>query len=48
MRHICSCGRKFEDMLIAVLDNGKYLIETAKPAEIRKYVLKNVKNLPLT
>ena len=48
MRHICSCGKKFEDMLIAVLDNGKYLIETAKPAEIRKYVLKNVKNLPLT
>jgi nicotinate phosphoribosyltransferase len=48
MRHICSCGRKFEDMLNAVLDNGKYLIETAKPAEIRKYVLKNVKNLPLT
>ncbi|KPK44528.1 MAG: nicotinate phosphoribosyltransferase [Nitrospira bacterium SM23_35] len=48
MRHICSCGKKFEDMLIAVLDNGKHLIETAKPAEIRKYVLKNVKNLPLT
>jgi nicotinate phosphoribosyltransferase len=47
-RHICSCGGKFEDILNPVLDNGKYLIKAAKPSEIRKYVLINIKDLPLS
>jgi nicotinate phosphoribosyltransferase len=46
--HVCSCGRKFEDILSRVLDNGKYLIKIAKPSEIRKYVLKNIKKLSLS
>lgn len=48
IRYVCSCGRKFQDILIPVLDNGKYLIKIQGPKEIRKYVLQNVKNLPLT
>jgi len=45
---MCSCGGKFEDILNPVLDSGKYLIKAAKPSEIRKYVLINIKNLPLS
>lgn len=48
MKHLCSCGSAFEDLLIPVLDNGKYLIKIKKPADIRKYVLQNVKDLSLT
>jgi len=47
VRHVCSCGRKFEDLLIPVLDQGKYLIKIEKPAQLRKLVLQNVKGLPL-
>ncbi len=46
--HVCSCGRKFEDILSRILDNGKYLIKIAKPSEIRKYVLQNIKKLSLS
>lgn len=48
MRHAWSCGSKFEVILIPVLDNGKYLIKTDTPAEIRKYVLHNLKDVSLT
>ncbi len=47
-RHVCSCGSQLEDFLIPVLDNGEYLIEIAKPSQIRDYVLNNTKNLPLS
>ncbi len=44
---ICSCGRKFEELLIPVLDEGKALIKTLTPSEIRKYVLRSIEDLPL-
>jgi nicotinate phosphoribosyltransferase len=46
-RYICSCGKRFEDVLISVLDTGKQLIETATPSSLRKKVLENIKGLPL-
>lgn len=46
-RHLCSCGKKFEDILIPVLDNGKQLIRTEPPSKLRESVLKSVKELPL-
>ena len=45
--HFSSCGKKFEDVLIPVLDKGKYLIEIDSPAEIRKKVLDTVKSISL-
>ena len=42
-----SCGNKFEDVLIPVLNKGKYLIETDPPSKIRKRVLETVKSLAL-
>ncbi len=46
-QHLSSCGKKFEDVLIPVLDKGKYLIEIDSPANIRKKVLETVKSLSL-
>lgn len=46
-KHICSCGKKFEDILIPVLDNGKYLIKKEPPTKLRKTVLENIKGLSL-
>ncbi len=45
-RYICACGKKFEDILVPVLDEGKQLIRPEMPSSIRKFVLKNVKDLP--
>ena len=45
--HFSSCGKKFEDVLIPVLDKGKYLIEIDSPANIRKKVLDTVKSISL-
>lgn len=42
-----SCGKKFEDVLIPVLDKGKYLIETEHPSKIRERILNTVKSLAL-
>ncbi|BCB96352.1 nicotinate phosphoribosyltransferase [Dissulfurispira thermophila] len=39
----CECGRIFEDILITVLDNGKYLIDMPSHKEIRNFVLKQLK-----
>lgn len=46
-KYVCSCGKKFEDILIPVLDNGRQLIKTETPSKIRKIVLENIKNLAL-
>jgi nicotinate phosphoribosyltransferase len=46
-RHLSSCGNRFEEVLIPVLDKGKYLIETDPPSKIRKRVLDTVRSLPL-
>jgi nicotinate phosphoribosyltransferase len=46
-QHYSACGKKFEDVLIPVLDKGKYLIEIDPPAKIRKNVLETVKSLSL-
>ena len=46
-KHICSCGKKFEDVLVPVLDKGKQIIKTEPPSKLRAYVLRNVKDLPL-
>ena len=46
-KYKCSCGKKFEDILIPVLDNGKQLIKTEAPAKIRKAVLENIGKISL-
>ncbi|MEW6419736.1 MAG: nicotinate phosphoribosyltransferase [Nitrospirota bacterium] len=46
-KHVCSCGKRFEDILIPLLDKGKQLIKTESSSKLRAFVLKNVKNLPL-
>ena len=46
-QNLSSCGKKFEDVLIPVLNKGKYLIEIDPPAKIRKKVLETVKSLSL-
>jgi nicotinate phosphoribosyltransferase len=43
----CSCGKKFTDVLIPVLENGKQLTKAETASQIRKKVLKNVERLPL-
>lgn len=46
-KYICSCGKKFEDILIPVLDKGKQIIKTEPPSKLRAFVLRNVKDLPI-
>lgn len=46
-RHVCSCGKSLHDILVPVLDEGKYLIRTDPPSQLRKAVLQNIRNLPL-
>jgi nicotinate phosphoribosyltransferase len=46
-KHICLCGKNFEDMLIPVLDNGKQIIKIESPSKLRKMVLENIKALSL-
>jgi nicotinate phosphoribosyltransferase len=43
----CPCGKKFADILIPVLDNGKHLVKSETASQIRKRVLRNIENLPL-
>ncbi|MEW6675808.1 MAG: nicotinate phosphoribosyltransferase [Nitrospirota bacterium] len=45
---ICSCRKKFEDILIPVLDNGKQLIKIELPPKLRGRVLQAVNDLPLS
>jgi nicotinate phosphoribosyltransferase len=46
-RHKSSCGRLFEDLLVPVLREGKYLIRPEPPSRLRGQVLKNIEDLPL-
>src|SRR3990170_1307773 len=43
----CECGGVFEDILISVLDNGKYLIDMPSHKEIREFVLGHLERLSL-
>ena len=47
IKHVCSCGKIFGDILIPVLDNGNELIKIEPPTKLRKTVLKNIKGLSL-
>jgi nicotinate phosphoribosyltransferase len=44
---LCACGVSFRDILVPVLDHGAQLVEFGTPAEIRRRVLENVKDIPL-
>lgn len=46
-RHRCPCGGNFRDILIPLLDGGKYLQEARSASEIRKDVLEATRGLPL-
>jgi nicotinate phosphoribosyltransferase len=41
----CECGGEYEDLLIPVLDNGKYLIEKESASTIRDRVLQQTQEL---
>jgi hypothetical protein len=43
----CPCRVSFRDILVPILDHGRQLVEFEIPAEIRKTVLENVKDIPL-
>lgn len=43
----CPCGGAFEDILVPLLDNGRLLMESGRPPEIRKRVMEAVKGLAL-
>lgn len=38
----CECGGKFKDILIPVLDKGKYLVEIPSHSKIREFVLRQI------
>ena len=42
----CSCGGKYENLLIPLVENGNILYDLPEPSEIRRYVLEQVKYLP--
>ncbi len=46
-KHVCLCGKRFEDILIPVLDKGKQIIKLEPPSKLRKMVLENIKALSL-
>jgi nicotinate phosphoribosyltransferase len=43
----CLCGKRFTDILLPALDNGKELMKSETASQIRKKVIKNIRNLPL-
>jgi nicotinate phosphoribosyltransferase len=43
----CLCGKGFTDILLPALDNGKQLMKAQTASQIRRKVIKNVRNLPL-
>ena len=45
--HVCLCGKRFEDILIPVLDKGKQIIKLEPPSKLRKMVLENIMTLSL-
>lgn len=46
-KHVCLCGKRFEDILIPVLDKGKQIIKLEPPSKLRKMVFENIKALSL-
>jgi nicotinate phosphoribosyltransferase len=46
-KHKCACGKKLEDILVPVLDEGKHLIKTESPEKIRKTVLETIRTREL-
>jgi nicotinate phosphoribosyltransferase len=46
-RHRCPCGGNFRDILVPVLDSGKYLQKARSASEIRKEVLGATRGLAL-
>lgn len=46
-QYLSSCGQKFDDVLVPVLDKGKYLVKLEPPSKIRKRALESLKSLPL-
>jgi nicotinate phosphoribosyltransferase len=44
----CSCGGVFNDALVAVLEEGKVLVEQQAPSRLREHVLGQVKDLALS
>lgn len=46
-RHKSACGRLFEDLLVPVLREGKFLIRPEPPSRLRGRVLKNIEDIPL-
>ncbi|MEK6697820.1 MAG: nicotinate phosphoribosyltransferase [Nitrospirota bacterium] len=45
--HSCACGGQFNDLMVPVLESGRYLIETDPPARVRERVLGHVQGLNL-
>lgn len=46
-KHKCSCGKNFEDILMPVLDNGRYLIEIEPASRLRENVMTSVKKIEI-
>ncbi|MCL4477270.1 MAG: nicotinate phosphoribosyltransferase [Nitrospirae bacterium] len=44
---VCECGRALYDILVQVLDNGKYFIDMPSHKEIREFVLGQLERHPL-
>ncbi|GAB4423501.1 MAG: nicotinate phosphoribosyltransferase [Thermodesulfovibrionales bacterium] len=45
--YTCECGGTFNDILVPVLDNGRYLIDMPSHKEIRESVLRQIERLSL-
>lgn len=45
--HACACGKKFEDILVPLLDNGRQAMDSDPAAVIRRRVMEGVKGLAL-
>lgn len=46
-QYICECGETMKDILIPVMDNGKYLIDMPSHKDIRKFVLEQINEIML-
>jgi nicotinate phosphoribosyltransferase len=42
--HKCECGGQFKDILLPVMDNGKYLVDIPFHREIREDILRDLEN----
>ncbi len=43
----CECGGVFKDILVSMLDNGKYLLDMPSHREIKEFVLRQVEKLEI-